>query len=709
MKLRWVWPVLAILFLAARYQNTPGVLTRHGVEVNDTDPYYRLHRIEQMVRGDVSYPLHDPDLAYPTGLDVPWPTGLDLLLALPLKVAGVRSQETIERFSALAIPVLALPTIWIMGALGGFTLGSVGAVGAAFMIAFSPPAIYAGAVGRVDHHFLECMLTALALLGLASALRGRARFGEWTLALLFGLGPGFWPQAWMTSLFVALSALFSRDVRQSLRLERIYFAGSLCSLIPLALSSRFGTGLVSVFGFSWWPPLLYAFLAVFFLLIRPTGAQKDRGFKAAISVYAALLLAFLMFRNGLAFLPRAVSASVDALRAEQGTMATTSETLYTFLIPVRLWPGLGLLPLVLAWIWFTWQSFHRKRWWLAGFFMGPLILSFVQARFISVAAPVMILASLLLLNDMIHRFYRDERNHPWVFLSLVLLLSLPSLPRAQLTHEGNHHPFFSAVREASTFLRQRSTAAGLRRSDTAVAGSWDFGHWILHDADAPVVANPFQDATSLETVNLFCSESSEALDRFVARHPVRYLMLETPTRRFEHWLLLAGRDPMDVFKSRRDSDSSFSIVARPRFYRMMLPRFFLRNGADAHDQFPSAWRLIYVGPVGFFGKPGAPAIKVFERVPGARIRVRTRQPQLDLLARIKSTEGEIVFRQTGKADSHGYVEWLFPYAKAEAGGVKYDGRVSLWSADGRHSEPSATVEEQDVLQNRFVDLGDLRW
>ncbi len=709
MKHRWIWPVLALLFLAARYQNTPGVLTHHGVELNDTDPYYRLHRIERMVRGNLSYPLRDPDLAYPSGLDVPWPTGLDLVLALPLKIAGVRDRETMEKFVALAIPVLALPTLWILVALGGLVLGPAGAWAAGFLIAFSPPAVYTGAVGRVDHHFLECMLTAWALLAVGSALRGRRRFGEWSLAILWGLGPSFWPQAWITSLFVALSALFSRDVRKSLRLERVYFAAGLASLIPLAFSSRFGTGMVSVFGFSWWASFLYGLLAVLFLAIRPTPAERDRGFKTALGSYVVLIAGFLLVRNGATFLPQAVSQSVNALKAEQGILATTGETLYTFRIPVRLWPVMGLLPLVLAWIWFTLQAFRRDRWWLAGFFVGPLILSFFQARFIPMAVPVMVLASILLLDDGVRRFHWDERNRIWVFLALVLLLAMPSLPRFQFTYEGNRHPFFAAVREASSFLKQRRETEGLSRRQAAVAGSWDFGHWILYDTDVPVVANPFQDASSLETLRLFCSESPDALTRFTALHPVRYLMLEMPTRRFERWLLLAGIDPMDVFEKKRNSDSTWSIVARKRFYRMTLPRFFLRNGADSNDQFPSEWRLIYVSPVGFFGKPGEPAVKVFERVPGARIRVHTRQPQLDLLARIKPTDGEIPFRRTSPADSRGYVEWLFPYAKGDSGGVKFDGRVSIGSADGRHREMPVVVREEDVLENRLIDLGDLRW
>lgn len=110
---RWGWIGLALAFLLLRYQNTPGVLTERGVELKDTAPYYRLHRIERIVAGDWTYPLHDAALSFPAGFDVPWPPGLDYLVAAPLKLLGVRRELAVEATAAALIPLLSLPMLWL--------------------------------------------------------------------------------------------------------------------------------------------------------------------------------------------------------------------------------------------------------------------------------------------------------------------------------------------------------------------------------------------------------------------------------------------------------------------------------------------------------------------------------------------------------------------------------------------------------------------
>ena len=111
--LHWSWLLLTFAFLFFRFQNLPGVMTKEGVILNDTDPYYRLHRIDTMLNENRIYPLHDDHLGSPNGINVPWPLGLDLLIALPLKLYNSKSHAEIESFGAIIIPFLSLPLLFV--------------------------------------------------------------------------------------------------------------------------------------------------------------------------------------------------------------------------------------------------------------------------------------------------------------------------------------------------------------------------------------------------------------------------------------------------------------------------------------------------------------------------------------------------------------------------------------------------------------------
>ncbi len=168
---QWSWFALTILFLFFRLQNIMGVFTPNGVIINDTDPYYRLHRIDVMLNENHFYPLHDTHINSPDGRDVSWPLGLDLLVALPLKLYDSKSHAEIESFGAIVIPFLSLPLLWFSGWVGTALGGPLAGLLIGLLISCSSTLLYQTGLGRLDHHFLEASFPVILLMFLLKFLQ----------------------------------------------------------------------------------------------------------------------------------------------------------------------------------------------------------------------------------------------------------------------------------------------------------------------------------------------------------------------------------------------------------------------------------------------------------------------------------------------------------------------------------------------------------
>ncbi len=697
-KHRFGWGALTLFYLFLRFQNTPGVLTDHGVVFPDTDPYYRLHRIESMVKGDLRYPLHDSKLNFPGGFDVPWPTGLDLAFALPFKLAGVRSDITIQVLSAVAVPILSLPTLWLTGyaatQLGGTAVG----YSAGLLLSLFPGHIQASDVGSLDHHFLEALVTILALALWIRLRKGKPKSSRFFLLLLLGLAPSFWPQAWVIGLFLGAAFLTDSAEENFKKAGELFFASSLLSLVPLALSDRFASGYPSPLGFSWWTPFLYSALSVLFAAL---GAFRRDSRKNALQAlvwivpYFAAIAIFLLIKNGAGVLFSHVRGSWNTLEAARGVIVNTSEAGSPFRIGPAAWFWGGYYFLFLSWIWLFLTVRHRERWGWAAFALIPLLLALVQLRFFPLAAPIVALGTSLLIASLVRNRIAAPSFQSAILLLGTVAVALPCMSWPRLTHQENAHPFFVPVRGASRFVAREKERLHLPPSQSAVASSWDFGHWILHDTDSPVVGNPFQSPASVETMKLFLERDVAPLEDFFTQHPVRYLFVEAPTGRMFRWMKLLGQDSAPFFSAESGSAEASGLKVLPAFYDLLLPRFFFRQGEDSHGESPSHWRVVFVSPFASPDDPTMPALKVFERVPGAHLMRRSRAKQVLLTAVIQTHGGSFVYRQTAIPDASGKVEWVVPYACVNQNGVSFSGRYTVM--ENQRNIPTPVVLEDAVL------------
>jgi asparagine N-glycosylation enzyme membrane subunit Stt3 len=693
MPFRFGWVALTLFYLLLRFQNSPGVFTPGGVVLPDTDPYYRLVRIEKIVTGNLSYPLRDPDLHFPEGFDVPWPTGLDLLLALPLWILGIRSPEGIAAFSAVSIPLLSLPTLWGVGFVATRLAGPAAGLAAGFLLSVFRGQITSSDVGSIDHHFLEGLFTILALafaLGWKGA--GTRLFG-FALAGLLGLAPSFWPQAWILGPALALAFAMDWTRRKYVPTAALFFSSALVSLAPLSLSSRFTVGAISLFGFSWWTPLLYALLALLFIavsLVRREPVPRSLGI--GIALFGAALSIFLFLPRGGDTIAAPLVAGWQAITAGTGAMGITSEAVSPGRVGLLRWFRTGYHAIVLGWLWFATLAFRREAWWLAGFALIPLFLTTMQVRFFPLASPLLALGIVLFLSRLSPR--------PLLLATGALLIALPTIPGFRLTRIENIHPFFSPVRGASRFISEEKGRLRLSGRESAVASAWDFGHWILHDTRSPVVANPFQPLSSWETADILTSRGLEPLEAFHRKHPVRYLVVELTPDRLLRWFKMLGKNPAPYFRFRPLGEgTSPGVDPLPPFYDLLIARLFYAQGEDERGEHPPRWRLAFVSPLPSPDGSGMPALKVYERVPGARLVLRGRRGPLLLSARVRIRGGDFVFRQTALPDRNGRMEWIVPYARVNRGGVFFDGRYRVESI----SLTSPVISEDSVLRGETIE------
>ncbi len=706
---KYIWFALGILFLGLRFQNAPGVFTSHGIAFNDTDPYYRLHRIEQMVKSDLTYPLHDEMLSFPNGFDVPWPLGLDLLVATPLKLFGVTDTQTIEAYSAILIPLLAFPGLILVGASAYLLFGSTVAFASALLFTLSPSAIYKSSIGRLDHHFLEALCVILVFWLLLLFRKGR-KGAFLSLALVLGLAPAFWPQAWVLGLFLALSALLDSSNVKPKSLGRLFLFSSILNLILLALTDRFTNGLVSPFGFSWWTPLFFgAASASFHFWNAVKRHSRSTSWFALSLMYLLALLGWVFFHGGFGTLVSIPSQMFHTVTGSQGLLSITNEAISPLRLHPATWLPLGLGPLFIAWIGLLQIGLKRSSWWIGGFALGPMVLALLQARFVGLAMPLVAILSAWIIH---HLIQKKVSSRKWQILGtflLLFLIILPARPELGWTHRENTHPLYRPIRQLGTFLRSENKLHPRPVDQRAVSGHWDFGHWLLYYGHVPVVSHPFQSLESFETLQMFCSESEKDFQAYMEKYPVNYLVVEGPNRRIRKWLDFLGRDLDSYFASKTNDQGGTFLQASPKTLKLQTLRFFVRNGKNEEGVFPTDWRLLYVSPFANPDDQTTSALKLFERVPGARLYSLTNEPSLTLEGKIFAPNESFTFSQTAHANEEGLISWTVPYAQMKRGNVAFSGKYVVRNQEGKSQSLPLTVTENAIYNARSIDLGTLNW
>ncbi|MEZ4704941.1 MAG: hypothetical protein R3A11_07120 [Bdellovibrionota bacterium] len=705
---RICWVALSALYLLLGFQNMPGVLTNKGVILNDSDPYYRLVRIESIATEKWVYPLNDRRLEYPKGFHVPWPLGLDYLIALPLKAFEVKSQALIAAISATSIPFLAFP-IFVLTCLSLFLLsGSQGfAMLSGLMVMLFPFVMYQSGIGRIDHHFLEALFCVSALCGFLAEEQHHNKYTFWGLVLLLGLAPSFWPQAWIIGPMMGLAFLGQHRMTQFSRRAYVFIFAALMHTGMLALSGNFLSGSFSLFGFSWWTSFGYFGLASVFGLLSwiRKESQSLRCFSVALSGLS-LVSSFLLWRNGALTMGREIQSTGQALvRAPEHLTASTLEARHLYQLPAILWLKQGLYMIPLACFSSIFFLLKRKYIPVILFAAIPLILSWIQVRFVTMTGPV----GCVLVTMLLYELYQMLTTKRWIKTALVSFLAIvilfPFRPHMGWTHYENSHPFFSSIVAFGQFSKKEEKMRPLSPELHSIMAHWDYGHWLLYYTSFNVVAHPFQTPLSQKVSKMFVSDDFSQLDQFAEKHNVQYVLTEFSPKRFHRWLINSGKNPDPYIYVLKTNQGDHYQIKEPEFFSLNVAKFYFLHAMESPGNHSGHWRLVFTSPFGSPGYENLTAMKGFEHVKGATIRLKNaKDHHLQIQAPIEYIyDKSFVFSQNGVLDGEDLV-WTVPYASFDRGGVFFDGYYHIIDKNGKEHAKVGPIQEQEIIHGEEITV-----
>lgn len=700
------WIALTIVYLLLRFQNIGGVFLSTGVVIDDTDPYYRLHRILTMLQTHSFYPLYDPNLSYPIGVNVAWPLGLDLLIALPLYFYHFISQVQVETFAAVVIPFLSLPLLWCSGAVGTLLIDRMFGFLLGVLVTFGQTLIIQSELGRIDHHFMEAMFPIAILMFLLKYKEWHKTYDLIWITAILSLAPSFCPQGWILAPLIFTSIIVSKDWDLLSVFARVFLFSGLLSILPLACSDRFQSGYFNWISFSWWTPWLYLGVALLSeliaLIVRKSSSRNV--YKMAAIVSFICVTAFIFSKNPSDFLYRNIQSQIYTLAANQGMMSITVEARTPFQLSQNSWMHGDFYLLIMGSVCFFYFLFQKKYLFILGFSAISIALSYCQIRFYTFSFFFCALILSLFFYDFISRLDLESKWKKIFFCVLIAMMIVPFRPSFGLIDYKNHHEYYSAVRSFTTFLNNEFKRLDRPKEKQSILAHWDYGHWLLYYTGLPVVSDPFQGLASSEVINLFTSKGTDELGPFIEKHPATYLLLESGAARSYQWIEVSGKNGDEYFEKIAESPHHELFKTKDAFNDLFMYRYFFELGRGLNNESPKDWRLVYISPEKNPTDPSLPAIKVFEHVQGAQIHVSTRNnsEELYLQADIMEEGDATVFQQTAKG-VHDFT-WTVPYGNYSAGNVAFDGVYVIRDPKGNILYRTPPISEAEVLRGDKIDV-----
>lgn len=683
--------VIALMGVVVRCRFIGEIFVKDGVLPWGADTMYHLWRIEAAVASWLP-PRLDPFMNAPDGARVIYPDGFDALLAW---VARLAAGADAERFAVQVVAMSAMPLlgglgVWLTYALARRCVGPGAALIAAALAAILPAHAFLTVLGRVDHHLFEAMIPPLALIALPRVLEEPDRpWWRAAVAPALGLGAlGYLVPAAPLHFAVMVVAVWITGLRASAardqRVHRFFQAAALAAggaamlTLPDALTRT---------GWAAYEPSrllcgLYAGAAVACALLALAARRGHRvlvlGSLAGVVAGGGLALAFL--GGGLGFIAR------------EGTLALVTESRPIWSQPwVAIQENSFLLPLApVLFLLLAWRA-PPARFALGAMGLVGFIFTCLQLRFSVVLLVPLAVAS----GYAAAKAWRAlVRRHPGtrarlaasvgVVLVAALLVgpSLRDYSRTTLLYRQSLSLFSAAM-----WLKQATPHAGPRtpgaQAPYTVAAQWNTGNLLSYMGRRPVLAGAMYHADYERGLHASLTVlHGDDSDGEQERRKVRYVLVQ------------AGDPTLEPFQRRL-------MGWRPRPARLTLASqlYHLDGSFSSGKSLPPAkarsrMRLVYDSPYSATQKKGSPpALKIFERVPGALLRGACAPGAERVLARVRpsSNRGRLFTWVTRARCGGGRFAMRLPYA----------GQVELRGATTAHATiPEAAVRGGAVVEPR---------
>lgn len=599
-----------VLRLHTRAQATAG----DRVHPLDSDSAYHMRRARFAVERFPRTILFDPLMNFPAGGVAIWPPLFDLALAAPARLAhGADAPAGAVERGAAGVPVaLGAGAIALAGLLARRLYGPVAGVAAALFLAVCPGHILWTQYAHTDQHAAESFCGLLALwLFLGSreepdspgnAVREAAAGGALAVAVLAWQGAIYWGAIF--ALALACEAALTRRSTLRAAVWTLGLPAALCAAATAAWLGWLSPPLTYV-SFGFFQPLFLAALcggtAALGLAARAArGGSTPReriGTLAVVALAAAATLPFARdlaagLVNGVGYVAgttREVAGATGYVSYPKDWLKGIFETRPLladgFGLPLeQLSPGFFLAPLaVLAWIARARRGerpgVHAA---LAIWGTVTLFLALAQRLNVYYAAP---LAALTLIETV--RALRGRLPGRAVAAALGVALALPMAPGLGKELRAVYAPgpdFFATLERMRTELPHEVGAydpgllgpppfpAALSGASSVLA-PWSLGHFLLYEAELPVVANNFGYGF-LDSIRFYLADSEEEALAIARRHRVRWVVATDLSPRMNDYASYVGKAPYFA-------PASSGGAPAPAYFSTMQSRLYDDGGKGA--------------------------------------------------------------------------------------------------------------------------------
>lgn len=568
----------------------------------DSDSAYHMRRARFAAARFPRTVQFDPLMNFPDGGVAIWPPLFDLALALPARLShgAAATPGQVERGAAWVPVVLAAGSIALAGALALRRYGPGAGAAVALFLALCPGHVLWTQYAHTDQHAAESFTGLLALLLFVrsreepSAAREAAAGAAVVVAVLTWQGAIYWGAIFALALVLETALTGRATLRAALFVLALPAAAA-------AAATAFWLGWLSppltYVSFGFFQPLFLAALAggVAALELLGLGLGRRLGRRnavlgaALVAVTAAAALPFARslaagLANGVGY----VAGRTSEVAGGTGYVSYPKDWLRGIFEAQPLLsggPGLALEQLslgfflaplvVIAWAIRAVRERSGPFAALAVWGAVTIFLALSQRLNVYYAAP---LAALALVEAA--RFVAARTSRPVLAAVLAVALAVPMLPGlrrelSQVTVPGSDlfatldrmRELPHAVDAYDPRLLGPPPFPAVLSGASSVLAPWSLGHWILYEAEQPVVANNFGYGF-LDSIRFFLATSEDEAVAIARRHRARWILATDLVPRINEYAGYLGRPPLLA----RAADGS--TVPTPAYLSTMQSRLY---------------------------------------------------------------------------------------------------------------------------------------
>jgi hypothetical protein len=720
---------------------------RDGVGFSSWDPdsLYQMRRLDRFLATGWPALWTDAFLDHPHGSAIPWPPGYALVQAALVGPFVPRQDATAAR-RAVEQGVASLPLAWgvlaaVVVALCGMRLaGPTAGAAAGLGMALCGATVESSRWGNGDHHAFVVLLVAGWLAVVAGACRARAP--RRSAAVLAGLLCGAALVTWLPCVFVVavgvvtMLAMLLREAPDgstaAARWWLTSWVAALLVVVPFAAASPWSSS-------EPWNPVYLTWIQPAALLVaalvpasrlllaaRAPGAAGAAGSAGAAGAAPArrLLLAWAgAFAAGAAAFPFVRQALPGGLDEAAGVLMRADDW-HDMIIESRPMFGAAAHPLGVHGLlgfgaWLVPVAFvllAREAWRARDAALACLIAlaavtgaaALMQGRFADLfAIPASLLLALLLQRALAALVRRPDVRLPAAGTAVAGLLTLAALQAPTFARMVAHDPADQAVNGAtSNAVLAWLDTQGDALPDGAVLATWSRGHAVMWIGGRPSIACNFGAFAGrdgfLAPARFFLGTDAGAAEALLAARDAALVMVR-------------GNQPASVRDQLRmlGVEGETALVHVDAQGRLQVGRAWMETmggklfafadgslGVPADKVAPPGFlRLVHASEAGL---PG-PASWLYERVAGARLRVRARPGErVRALVAVTLAPGgpPRTYVATAVADGTGQASLRVPYATGTQGSVQ----AGACRVEGEGRGAEVAVPEQAVRHGEDVDV-----